>query len=289
MTPLAHNRPKRGFTLVEMLTVVGVITLLLGLLLPALSSVRTAGKKTAEFSAARQLMMAYQLYANNNKDQVLPGYKDGLRAVDSVGRSIAEQTTPFVAARYPWRIAPYLDYQFRGLYTNDQEWELEAMEQVDHETYMYVVSLYPSLGLNATWVGGNQNELGFNGVAMNAYGRFYISSTSEARRSDSLIVFASARAEGVDLESGDTLGMTEGYFEVRSPILTASGGDRWVEQFHHNVEPGDFGYISPRYQDASVIAFMDGHVDLLGVEEIRDMRHWSRDATCADWGLTPDQ
>ena len=279
----------RGFTLVEIITVVAIVGVLMGLLLPALSAVRSAGRKTTEQSAARQLMAAYTMYCNSSRDRVMPGYKTGLKAVDPVGRSIAQQTTPVVAARYPWRIAPFLDYQFRGLYTNEQEWELQEMEGIERETYLYVVSLYPALGLNATWVGGHQNELGFNPVALEAYGRFWVESPTEVRRTDELIVFASARADALDYQSGESAGITQGYFEVRSPYLTASGGDRYVDRYDDNIDPGTYGFLSMRYDAQAVVAFMDNHIGTLGADDCRDMRRWARDADAPDWGLVPGE
>ena len=106
--------------------------------------------------------------------------------------------------------------------------------------------------------------------------------TTEAPKPDRLIVFASARAEGVDLESGESSGLTQGYFEVRSPYLTQSGGNRWTAQFDDGGDPGAFGFLSLRYKDAAVVAFMDAHVGLLNDDELRDMRHWARDADAED-------
>ncbi|MHC5112959.1 MAG: type II secretion system protein [Planctomycetota bacterium] len=275
---------RRAFTITEMLVVVGVMSVLMGLLLPALGGARRTARQHRELSAARQMMVAYINYANMNRDQVLPGFQYDLRAVNAEGRSIGSFAIPEAEARYPWRLAPYLDFNLQGLYVNDQERALEEMAQIDEWHYYYFTSLAPSLGLNATWVGGNKKELGFSPTALRNFGRFYVTSISEVYHPDRLIVFASAR--GVDpmgmLENNN---VTEGYFEVRSPRLLAQDGERWTEEFVAGDDPGAFGFVSPRYGKAAVTAFVDAHVEAMGQRELRDMRYWANRAESFDYGL----
>jgi prepilin-type processing-associated H-X9-DG protein/prepilin-type N-terminal cleavage/methylation domain-containing protein len=74
-----------GFTLVELLVVVGVIAIVIGLLLPALSSARrSVGGITCE-SNFRQWAMATQMYANENNG-FLPRRGQGVGATLQVTR-----------------------------------------------------------------------------------------------------------------------------------------------------------------------------------------------------------
>jgi prepilin-type processing-associated H-X9-DG protein/prepilin-type N-terminal cleavage/methylation domain-containing protein len=74
-----------GFTLVELLVVIGVIAIVMGLLLPALSSARrSVGGITCE-SNFRQWAMATQMYANENNG-FLPRRGQGVGATYQVTR-----------------------------------------------------------------------------------------------------------------------------------------------------------------------------------------------------------
>ncbi len=63
---------RRGFTLVELLVVIGIIALLISLLLPSLNKARSAAQSVKCESNIKQILYAMRIYASENHDSI-PG------------------------------------------------------------------------------------------------------------------------------------------------------------------------------------------------------------------------
>ena len=295
-----------GFTLIELLVVIAIIALLLAILLPALGLARGAAYQVRELSLARQHMVAFHGYADDNAGLVMPGIlpdalvEDSMRrpwkqvrVLDDHGQRV-ESTT---GARYVWRLAPYLDYDLRAVILDAPLFrEYIAKEdrprQADFTSYQYAFSNNPTFGINAVWIGGKSKHR----FHLPSQRRPFVDRIDQVTRTDSLIVFASARTYHVDdlVFSGSDLSNVRvvpgaDYIQPpRSPDRAIAPYDNVDMPWNEAAQPNEYGQLDLRHSGKAVTAIWDGHAELMGLkpgsrEGLRDMRHWANEATAADW------
>ncbi len=265
------RRPRHGFTLIELLVVIAIIAILASLLLPALARAKTRARMVEEISAGRQLAAAAQMYSDDFNGAVFPGYVSDSKAVDDQGQLLSFPEN----ARYPWRIVPYLSGSMMLIYSGQNRNKLEELQAGSHPDYVYSASLFPTLGINSYFIGGNQSEFAAADMNASCGAGTVVVRMSDARNPSNLIDFISARSA----VNGNN---AQGYFQVTPPYLTSR---RWAANYSASLQPGQWGFVAPRFNNRAVASFLDAHVEKLNLIEMQDMRHWCNTADRADFTL----
>ncbi|MEM6749022.1 MAG: type II secretion system protein [Planctomycetota bacterium] len=263
------RRRAAGFTIIELLVVILIITTLTAILLPALSGAREQARLVQELAAVRTVMKAYTMYADDNDAVVAPGYLP-TDVRDQQGND-AINTRP-INLRYPWKLAPYLSFQFAGSLLVAEQRERYEQGSLD----AYDISNAPSFGLNSYYLGGHEG----------GEGRPFVATLEGANKPSTLLTFAASRFR-VGFYPGSEV--SDGYHEVKPPKESAL--DPTATRFDPEaLAPDHFGHLNPRTLDLVVAVMFDGHAEALAQSDMLDMRRWSNAAAIADdpdWTFIP--
>ena len=226
----------RAFTLIELLVVIAILGILAALLLPALGRAKGAAQASQCASNLRQLQFAWQMYADDHNESLVPNYETGevgsvssLRSTSDswvVGSAFVSADTGSIRQGALW----YCTGKNEGIYRCP----------ADKSIWPYDCGLAPrpfnvalSVWMNGGWNGANGKAMGLDWNP--PWGPFVVVKSSEIRRAAALFTFMDEDAES----------MCTGAFWVNPP------------------QPNNFWWMIPgaRHRGGGAnLAFADGHV-----------------------------
>ncbi len=253
-------KPRRGFTVTELLVVVGIIVVLLGLLLPALAGVWKTGEMTGSMNRLKQIATWMREYSNDNREVILPSrfdysnnpYPGKVRSVANIGPVNEGSWTDILWTVYELNPFPGgsggADYRFdspdKGLYDDIGGWEDNTLR---------------SSGVNSANAPGAvasdlQTPFG-NGAYESGYPGFFAANN-----------FFDSREQSAGGNGWFSTGQIK--FPDRSMYLVDSLAGEIIEDAPEPYGSTDAGgggtdtlEVDFRYGDLCLMLFLDGHID----------------------------
>ncbi|MEO8205822.1 MAG: type II secretion system protein [Chthoniobacterales bacterium] len=250
----------QGFSLVESLVTAVILAVLAIVGTGTVQNALNQGAMVRETSAAKVLMTAYIQAAGENDGKFMPGYDNSAGEVTMRDGTVISGVE---ARRYPFRLAPYMDYRIEGTILVGKN--AKQLKSGMGASYNYMISCFPAFGINHLFVGGNIESNGTTTFSGECIDR-------QSRATASIMVFATAAGSNPD---GDGK-IYSGFCKVEPPNLTVANWKKatWTK----GADPGKYGQVDARYNDRAICAFLDGSVRLHSIEELRNMALWSRNA-----------
>ena len=260
-----------GFTLVELLVVIGIIALLISILLPTLSKARAASKQLACSSQVRESSTATFMYGNDHKGQLPIAGKiwppkgfDDLRNIekDIVGRPLTHVQL----------LGTYMDRNFSTTSGSQMARDLQDTDLME----MYICPSQQEVPENALLLefvtegwkaplakmsyGFNENLFGYTLPR----GSRHFGKVSRIRDSAGLMFYADAqpRAGG----SGTTADWVT--FRDRPNFAKTTFKDHFEE---NEIPFGDENFDMNRHDGRVVVGFADGHVQAVSEGGFEDV------------------
>jgi prepilin-type N-terminal cleavage/methylation domain-containing protein/prepilin-type processing-associated H-X9-DG protein len=267
MTDRITRRPSKtcrasrgGFTLVELLVVIGIIALLISILLPSLSKARKAANRTACMSNFKQVFFAMQMYASENRAWIFPvSENDSNGRPTNLGANVSpDHRWPVLVRAFNIKVPPdpvkYVSSL--GTFDNTQYPAGLSQDQVaiafDAKPYTPPVLLCPD----------DPEPVEAHSYVLNAH-------LGDERIRFGTVRLGSAHSSSNVIIAGEKRTLQRDYF------MNSDGPGGYGYEFSRVVEPYRHGITQ-----GSNYLFMDGHVDnRLPVAAAKQLDPWDIDTT----------
>jgi prepilin-type N-terminal cleavage/methylation domain-containing protein/prepilin-type processing-associated H-X9-DG protein len=248
-----RHRQRRGFTLVELAVVVGIMALLVAMLLPALMRAKENGRTVVCRGNMRQIMLGMFMYADDNEDYFpWPG---GVEANRPASWVVSEKPRAAITSGTPVEALPPLHAEAGIVFTHVTglprvgEWDQPLVTHVTR----YTTYRCPSTGML-----GHERRVTYS---LNAY-------------------LAPGMASAFGAEPGSPVADKRGV--RRAAIVLPGHKVLLVDDVPENPSVGGFIPMTPtpeyfarhsgeRHNRRVNLAFVDGHLGSLGYEKMMEM------------------